>query len=138
MNETTFNKELTKIAPDLRLIFNHERRRWGIYQVRASHIITLQATGAVKPWLLFLLEDDKGDFRLPDQRDLQRVVGSVASAHKLWSRGGDWYANRIESQEQARLDKSKADQEDLFGQAAKEAVYHTNVLRNRGTRKVAR
>lgn len=137
MDEARFNKELTKIAPDLRLLMNYERRRWGIYQVRSSHILTLAATGAVKPWLLFLIEDDKGEFRLPDTRDLQRVVGSVTSAHKLWSKGGDWYADKIEAQEQARTDKSKADQEDTFKQAAKEVVYHTNVLKNRGTRKAA-
>lgn len=121
MNEQSFNKELTKIAPDLRLLFHPERKRWGIFQIRSSHILTLDADREVKPWLLFMIEGPNGAFRLPDMRDLGRVANSVNWGHKLWDKGGDWYEQQLVAKEKAKTEAHNKKQEDLFNAAARDA-----------------
>lgn len=131
MNEKQFNDQLAKIAPDLRLLFNRERRLWGVYQVRARHIIM---AGPNKSWLLFDIVDEHKQFRLPNPTDLSRCAASVYSGHKMWERGTDWYIDRIEEQEAARSVAAKARTKETMLQAAKEVKFHTTVTTNHNLR----
>lgn len=119
MNERDFNAQLNKLTKDLKLLFNHERKLWGVYQVRASHIIGV-GPADYRPWLLFDIETD-GRFRLPDNRDLIRVIRSRDSKIELERIGSEKYLGKIEDQEQARRDKVDAKSEDTIKQAAKAA-----------------
>lgn len=120
MNERDFNHELNKLTRDLKLLFNHERKLWGVYQVRASHIIGV-GPADVRPWLLFDIETD-GHFRLPDNRDLIRVIKSRNSKIELERIGSKRYLGKIEDQEQARRGKTDAKTEDTIKQATKAAA----------------
>ncbi len=128
MNEQSFNNELVKIAPDMRLLYDARMKLWGVFQIRSSTIIV--PTGADRPFLLWHVTNDDGTFRLPDRRDLDRAAKSAASAHVGWRKGGDWYMDKIEAQEEARAEKRREASKDLVHQAAHEVRFHNGVVTN--------
>lgn len=111
MNEGQFNIQLNKLNPekDVQLLYDQERKRWGLYQVRARNII-LAGPQTVRPWLLWHCEEADGSFRLPDNRDLARFVQTVHSRNVLQEKGGDWYANKVDEAE-ARNNAANSDHE---------------------------
>lgn len=136
MNDQEFNRQLNSMSHDLKLLWNPQKKLWGVYQVRAHSLVN--AWGApieAKPWLLFDIVDERGHFRLPDQRDLRRAANSIYSAHRLWDKGGDWYTDRIEAQEAERSAKAKAKVADDLKAAAKEVKFHTSVILPKGARR---
>lgn len=129
MNEQSFNKELAKIAPDLRLLFNKYKHLWGVYQVRGNHIQLLDNTEA-KPWLLWDIVDENKAFRLPDNRDLNRAMGSVVSGREAFSKGGEWYADKLDKMDQDNIDAARERTDTKVREAAREVKFHTTVARN--------
>lgn len=133
MDEQSFNKQLARIAPDLRLLYNNQRRLWGIYQIRARNII-LTSGGETKPWLLWDVvdvdENNAKTFRLPDNRDLGRAAASVSSGHAMWTRGNDWYNDKIEAQEQERIDAARQRTDTHLREAVRDHAFHTKVATN--------
>ena len=97
-NEVGFNRALKSFSPDLQMLFNTDTKRMGVYQLKSAHF---EVAGA-KPWLLFEIVDEYGDPRLPNESDIARAYASTKSAERLWSKGGDWYTDSIEAQEEKR------------------------------------
>lgn len=143
MNEQSFNNELKKIAPDMKLLFDPEAKLWGVYQTRQPikgflmpDSVRREYEGSLRPMLMWYCKDETGGFRLPDQSDLAQAVRSAYSGHVLWEKGGNAYTDKIESQEKAREEKKQAEQDDLFRQAAKDIARSSRgKTTNMGTRR---
>jgi hypothetical protein len=118
MNEADFREELDSIARDLLLEFDPVDRKWGIYQ-KASYIITTVPT---QPYLLFKIEDEDGNPRLPDRRDLGRSLRSVTAGRVMQKIGSSAYVDEIERKEQAKKDVVKAKQDERISWAAKQII----------------
>ena len=123
-----------QIAPDLRLLFNKRKHLWGIYQVRSNHILLIDSQNPDKPWLLWDVTTESGEFRLPDRRDIVRAARSVASGREAFKKGGDWYADKLEAMEQANLDAARTRTDNKVRALASEVKFHTTVAINRSLR----
>lgn len=135
MNHLDFNRKLKSMAPDLELIFNPQKRLWGVYQLRSRHFVNAwNAPIDTKPWLLFDITDDRGNFRVFDQRDLARAAQSIYSAHQLWDKGGDWYADRLEDQEKARENRRALALKEQTRSVNREVKFLTNTVSMRPRR----
>ncbi len=131
MNDKAFNKELKKIAPDLELMYNPERKVWGVYQLKSKNFLM---TGPTKPWVLFDIVDAENNFRLPDHTDLGRAFASVSSGHVMWEKGSDWYMDKIEAQEKAREDVFNDKQWKMAKEVAHEVRERNKVIPSRSSR----
>lgn len=130
MNENAFNDKLSRIAPDMRLLWDAKKRLWGIYQTR-NNIITLNSSQETKPWLMWDCKDTSGKYRLPSNDDLERAQQSARSGHEMWRIGGENYVDKIDAQKQARRDKDTIDRKQLMLDMARDFRFHNTVVSNR-------
>lgn len=101
MGPKTFEAELKKLAPDLRLMKSAVDGLWWVVQQRVSYSGIVLADGMLASdfYKLFPLKDVDGKFRMPEPRDVEQAKRMVHWGHKLWEKGGDWYADQLEKQE---------------------------------------
>lgn len=118
MNELDFNEELRKVAKDLVGQWDPRTKKWGVYQ-KTSYLLT---SSPQRPWLMFNIEDDEGNPRLPDKRDIGRAARSVYAGHTLFKVGADEYVNRIEQNEADKKATRASQNDERVSWAAKEII----------------
>lgn len=78
---------------------------WAICQVNkpSGQILLLRDTKIdTQPQIMWWCKDNAGRFRVPNEQDLSDIMITVKRAHKIWEKGGDWLADRLEEQDKAR------------------------------------
>ena len=96
-------------------------RKWGIYQVRSSHIL-VHPDATIRPWLLWKLEDIDGNPRLFSNFDLQQALRTRHAGEKLWSHGSNNFVDAIEAKEEAKVQAAK-DRSAYRAKVAAEQIY---------------
>lgn len=110
-------REINSVIPDIKLFFNNRLNKWVVAQIKKNPggLLLPQAgdmPSATKPYVLFKIEDQKGNYRPPAAMDARRAIEVGKFGNEAIAKGGDWLVDNIEAKEQANkaaADKRLAD-----------------------------
>lgn len=106
---------------------------WAVCQVNRPSGIILDLrgdTGKVQPEIMWWCKTNDGHFRVPSEQDLHDIIVTVERSHKLWEKGGDWMADRLDEQDKARDEKHRQKLKDKvhkIAPAMKKAIRENNL-----------
>lgn len=95
---------------------------WAVCQVNkpsGSILLLRDTTIDTQPQIMWWCKDNEGRFRLPNEQDLSDAVITVKRAHKIWDKGGDWLADRLDEQDKARDEAHHKKQRQMVEDIAK-------------------
>lgn len=88
---------------DVQLFFDNQIRMWAVCQVRQrTTSLTLLSdiyNTPIEPYIMWWVKNQHGAYREPSEQDVNDVVATVERAHKIWAKGGDWLADRLDDQD---------------------------------------
>ena len=91
---------------DVELFYDPQIKMWAVVQVRKTTggIITMDNLSGTKvePMIMWWCKNDKGTFRLPNEKDVADVVATVHRAQHWFDKGGDALADALDKQDQAK------------------------------------
>jgi hypothetical protein len=96
---------------DVKLFFDGEIGIWAVCQVtgNTSGFVTLDNPDGSRTnkSLMFYCKNDIGAYRPPNQNDVNDVIAVVRRAQETFKRGGDWFADKLDKQDEERRKKKE-------------------------------
>lgn len=97
---------LNKVAPDVQLFFDDQVQPHGIWVMcqvmkRSSSLILPSSymQDGIKPYIMWYIKDVEGRARVPNERDVMDVIATRQRAEKIWEKGGDYLADKLDEQD---------------------------------------
>lgn len=124
-----FQSDLTKVANDLRIVWNPVIERYQIVQLRQDNISLIyvpdqfKRTNPQKPWILFTIQTEDGSYRGPLHADLLRCIGAVENYSRLQSVGAEKFADELDAKTEKRELRQKVARRKMWQDVDREIQY---------------
>ena len=118
-----FQRLIANFASDIQLRFNPINERWSVWQVQVAPIEVI-GQARIEGSLMWTIEEDNGDFRLPMHVDLNRIKKTLANFKLLQKIGPEAYADRLDKRDIAREKMTNPNAERKLREGARELADH--------------